>query len=322
MNEFFRRVFNENFNIGFAAPYTDRCSTCMRLENLIRHEKNEGKKGELESEWSRHKKKANVFFDKLREEKPEELLLSYDCQKNLLLPKVPDQEAYYRRQLYLYNFTICEGVSTADRSTSNTFSYVWTEEQYGKGSIHIASALYHRLSLLNFEGKKILKLYSDGCGGQNKNTTVIFMLQYWLLKKAPPNVEKILIYFPIVGHSYIPPDRVFGTLEREFKQLSTISNPQTYLDIFKKFTTVVRLGEDCDVIDWKEQSDKLLQPSTAWHFKFQKSKKIILIKGASQRGVLVQGEPCYNCESGEAKLVTKKKQITTNSPFEASTTRG
>lgn len=30
------------------------------------------------------------------------LTLSYDCQKNLVLPKVPDQSAYYGRQAYFY----------------------------------------------------------------------------------------------------------------------------------------------------------------------------------------------------------------------------
>lgn len=42
--EFFRTVFNENFNISCNAPYTDKCSTCMCLENKIINEKNKKRK--------------------------------------------------------------------------------------------------------------------------------------------------------------------------------------------------------------------------------------------------------------------------------------
>lgn len=39
------------------------------------------------------------------------MTISYDFQKNMVMPKVPDQAAYHRRQLYTYNFTIREGTS-------------------------------------------------------------------------------------------------------------------------------------------------------------------------------------------------------------------
>ncbi|KAJ8884403.1 hypothetical protein PR048_016260 [Dryococelus australis] len=46
---------------------------------------------------------------KLRENNDNEQVLGYNCQNNIVHPKIPDQAAYYKRQLYLYNVTICEG---------------------------------------------------------------------------------------------------------------------------------------------------------------------------------------------------------------------
>lgn len=45
--EYFRKVFNKNF--GFAGPYSDRCSACMRLKIQISQDKDQEKKEQLES---------------------------------------------------------------------------------------------------------------------------------------------------------------------------------------------------------------------------------------------------------------------------------
>lgn len=90
---------------------------------------------------------------------------------------------------------------------------------------------------------KKVRLFSDGCGGQNKNKAVITMLCHWFLHECPPNVDQIEVWFSIVGHSFIPPDRVFGNLERQFNKKSVIENPDKYMDVIKKFTTVIHLRE-------------------------------------------------------------------------------
>lgn len=42
-----------------------------------------------------HKRKAKVFYDTLRTSRETDLVLSFDCQKNQVIPKIPDQAAYY-----------------------------------------------------------------------------------------------------------------------------------------------------------------------------------------------------------------------------------
>lgn len=111
------------------------------LETKNSLQRDTDKRAELKAQLLAHKKKAD---EKLREEKDNEK--SYDCIKNVVLPKVPDQEAYYRRQLYLYyNFTVCEVSSKSNQTKDSTTSYTWLEHEFPKGSVQIASALHHKL---------------------------------------------------------------------------------------------------------------------------------------------------------------------------------
>lgn len=309
--EFFRTTFNENFNIGFDAPYVDKCSTCARLEYQISVEQDNAKKEKIKVELTCHKSRADKFYQLLKEENDSELILSYDCQKNLILPKIPDQAAYYKRQLYLYNFTICEGHSGSIQNRNNSFSYVWTEDEYAKASNQIVSAVHHRLQSSELNGVTIVKLFSDGCGGQNKNTAMVGMISYWLLTEAPKCVKKVLLYFPIVGHSFIPPDRVFGILERDFKSVSEIISPDEYIKLINKHCTVVHLGQECPVKDWKQGIEETHKVTTQWHFKFQKSKKIAFSRSKDGKKILVQGEPTYVFEGGKRRSLLKRGKALT-----------
>ncbi|CAG4960948.1 unnamed protein product [Parnassius apollo] len=143
------------------------------------------------------------------------ITFSFDCQKNNPLPKVPDQSAYYSRQIYLYNFTIVQGSSKDHLNKDTTYAYLWTENEFPKTSNQIASAVYDRLNKTNFEGINTVRLVADVCGGQNKNSMLLCMLSRWLLDNT--SLKKIEVVFPITGHSFMPPDRVFGNIEKVLK---------------------------------------------------------------------------------------------------------
>lgn len=301
--EFFRSIFVNEYNIGFGSPATDCCSTCLRLEEQIK--RNSADKQQLQLELAVHKQRAEAFYNSLKEPIEGELFLSFDCQKNLVLPRVADQAAYYSRQAYMYNFTICRGHSKAKRSTENTYCYAWTENIHAKGSNEVGSAIYHCLSNIELGQVKVVRLFSDGCGGQNKNSTIIGMLAKWLHSVAPKTVEQIVLSFPIVGHSFLPPDRVFGVIEKKIRAKGIIVQPEEYIDIFKSVATTFNLGSDCPVYDWKATTKKAIKLPGAWHFAFQKSKRIVITR--SNKGTpLIRGEPNYNFDVGEPKSILKK----------------
>lgn len=163
------------------------------------------------------------------------------------LPKIPDQSTYYSRQIYLYNCTVVEGSSKSKLTKNNVFAYCWTENEFQKGSNEISSAVYHRLMNTDFTDIQTVRLIADGCGGQNKNSIKVAMCSKWLAESAPSNVQSLELVFPVVGHSFIPPDRVFAQIEKEVRKRETIVQPEEYIEIINQWSTIIRMGVECQV---------------------------------------------------------------------------
>lgn len=132
---------------------------------------------------------------------------------------------------------------------------------------------FHRLRSPDLEGIDTIRLVADGCGGQNKNSILIGMFSKWLYSFAPKKVTKIEIIFPVTGHSFIPPDRVFAVIERRIKRKEIIVNPDEYYNIFREYTTVYHLSQDeVEVSDWKSATQGVFKAPGQWHFRFQQTK--------------------------------------------------
>lgn len=190
---YFRRIFNISFNIGFGTPATDVCSTCLSFSEQIKHETDINRKKDLMISERVHNLRAKAFYNLLKEEKEDLLTLSFDCQKNQPMPKVPDQSAYYSRQLYAYNFTIVIGSSKNKLSSDNVFIYTWTEDILPKASNEIASAVFHCLcsNIEKYGNVTTIRLVADGCSGQDKNTSVLGMLCKYLMDYAPERIKSV-----------------------------------------------------------------------------------------------------------------------------------
>ncbi|XP_072376750.1 uncharacterized protein [Diabrotica undecimpunctata] len=87
---YFRSIFNTKYNHGFGSPRVDVCSTCLQLDERLKHAKQGNEKQELMTEKRVHKLCAKAFFESLKCTDPKILIFSFDCQKNLPLPKLPD----------------------------------------------------------------------------------------------------------------------------------------------------------------------------------------------------------------------------------------
>ncbi|CAH3877216.1 unnamed protein product [Pieris brassicae] len=209
-------------------------------------------------------------------------------KKNLNLLKVPDQVAYYIRNVYLYNFTIVEGSSKTKLLPENVFAYCWAENVYPKAANEIASALYHRLKNSDLSSIETVRLVADGCAGQNKNTIMLGMLSKWLTE-APQNVKKVELVFPVVGHAYIPPDRVFAQIEKQYRY---------------------RLGTDFEVFDWKTASQEVFKPVGSWHFRFKLCKRYVLKRSKRPGRVKIEGHLYYKTDDGVLKNVCQKNKTT------------
>ena len=180
-------------------------------------EKSETEKATLKMKLELHKRQAQAFFQHLREKPPGCFLLSFDCQKNLVLPKVTDQSAYYSRQIYCYNLSVVKGLSTEFLNPSTVSIYSRTEDEAKKSSDEVASIVYNEMNSADLSGYDSICLMADGCAGQNKNVNILTMCCKFLASCAPTNIEKIEIVFPITRHSFLPSDSVWCDRESSEK---------------------------------------------------------------------------------------------------------
>ena len=72
--------------------------------------------------------------------------------------------------------------------------------------------------------------YRDSCGGQNRNVYFLFL---WLHVVASDEFAITVVdqKFMIVGHSYLPNDRDFGSIETERRKHNTVFVPEEWSDL-------------------------------------------------------------------------------------------
>lgn len=301
---YFRHVFNTNFNIGFSAPSVDECSSCLELKQRIDIEKNEAEKSQLTFKLLLHQKQAKCFFDYLKDKPDDCFILSFDCQKNLVLPKLSDQIAYYSRQLYCYNLSVVKGISTDSLTPSNVSIYTWLENDAKKSSNEVASVVFNELNNINLENYSSVRLVADGCAGQNKNVNILCMCGKWLTSHAPKNITKLEIIYPVTGHSFLPSDRVFGLIERELKHKNTIICKEEYHQVFQLYGCVKVIDKDWLPYNWKDEAKICLKSSSQLHFKISQCRRVSLRKSKSGN-IVVKGELGYNIDTGRERTICK-----------------
>lgn len=99
-----------------------------------------------------------------------------------------------------------------------------------------------------------LRLFCDGCAGQNKNSHIIHTLYFWLTNKFPKQLREIQVTFPVRGHSFLPVDRVFGRVEKRLRKSPTIIDKEDYLTLYSEFGYVKSLGRDWNFLDKNEET--------------------------------------------------------------------
>lgn len=223
-----------------------------------------------------HVRKAVKFYDLLKESRRrcDTLAVTFDMQQNMPLPKTNVTEAYYKRQIWLYNLAFV--IHDYDQNPRKVRFYTWTENQSGKGSNEVGSALAHFLKKLTRLASKRnyrqLHFFCDSCPAQNKNQTLLSIL---LRYSNSPNMpfQEVKVFFPIRGHSYMPPDRVFGRVSKVLRKRPVIVSPEEYYSVFTKFAQHFPLGPKWAVYDYAAMSKRMLkrtalnlQLSRVWTF--------------------------------------------------------
>jgi len=141
------------------------------------------------------------------------LVCSFDLQAVLATPRSESVLLFYSRKYATYNFTVYESVSRRGHC------FVCGEAEGCRGSNDIATC-QHRY-ILSVDRREVsqvthIVMYCDSCGGQNRNRTVLAMLQYTL--SLTKNITQITVKFLLPGHTYKPADSMHATIERFTKR--------------------------------------------------------------------------------------------------------
>lgn len=238
--DFYFRYFKLHFNFRFGHPRSDTCQTCDNIEKeLCSPATTEEMRVQLGIRKQLHQTRAQSFFDDMKEkttlatESTDTEVLCFDYQQNMPLPKVPSGDAFYKRQVWVYNFCISSG------KLKKHHFYVYDETVGKKTPNEPISFLHHYVSNVLSTDVKILYLFSDNCVSQNKNHA---LTQYLFYLVQSGRLTNIIHRFPEPGHSFMSCDRAFGLIEKNLRKSDRVFLPTEYANIIKrtskKFTVV------------------------------------------------------------------------------------
>jgi hypothetical protein len=201
----FRKVFTEEFNIGFHVPKKDKCVKCLKFENIdindpeiVKEKTNHDiEKTESYNRFSAHKN--------IHKSDSSTLCVSFDLEKVLNTPHGDSMLFYYSRKLAVYNLCFYEN------GTRKVFCFYWDESNGRRGANEIGSILNKYIKSVDERGNiKNLLLYCDSCPGQNRNKIVLSMIHCTL--QECKNLNTVQLNFLLTGHTYMPVDSVHAVI--------------------------------------------------------------------------------------------------------------
>lgn len=222
----FSDVFGKKFNLHFHAPVSDSCRKCDYFANKLKSLSNTNEISQIETERNLHQAKAESAREGMRRDAelakndPEEItVIAFDLMKTLPTPVLSTGICYYKRQLWTY----CLGIHNL--GTNKAVMYTWNESIASRGPQEIGSCVMRHIN--EFVKTKKLIMYSDQCGGQNRNIKMSVLCNYIVSSSENP-IEEIDHKFLVSGHSYLPCDQDFGLIEKQKKFFRDIFIPQDW----------------------------------------------------------------------------------------------
>ena len=192
-------------------------------------EEDEATLAQLKGEWELHlcrleRAHLQLKDTALSKSDPNFMLVTFDLQQSLPTPILMTNVVFYKRQFWTYNLGV------HDCRSRKGYMYVWHEEgTASQGSSEIDSCILKHIQITN-PSETHLITFSDSCGGQNRN---IYLLALWLHIVASDQSSFTTIdqKFMVVGHSYLPNDRDFGSIKTATRRASHLYVPTDWSDL-------------------------------------------------------------------------------------------
>jgi len=241
---FYRHIFVSEFNISFQTPKKDKCNFCVAYLNYSKQEQ-EAKRPDYESH-TRNKEQARQMktVDKEKAKTDSQFAAAcFDLQQVLQCPFGDVNLFYYKRKLSVYNLSIY------GLGDGRGLCYMWDETTAARGSCEISSCVMDYLKKCSEEGKERMSLYSDNCGGQNRNRYVVVMYSYIVQSTAISNITHTFLE---KGHTQNENDSIHAVIENEKKHTEFVYTPAQYYALARcaqkskqQYTVKEMEREDC-----------------------------------------------------------------------------
>ena len=229
----YRHIFNREYNLSFHHPKKDQCLVC----NIYHDEKRRNTlTEEREAEYKEHmERKVEARTEKATDKKIAQdsdgmiHVATFDMEAVLPTPFDKTSQTYYKRKLSVYNLSV---FALADKKAT---CYVWNESEGQRGSNEVGTCLYQHIQSLPQCVEHVI-LYSDTCGGQNRNQFITAALHH--AAQNTPNIKTIDQNFFERGHSQMECDSMHACIERSRRGVR-IHHPDQWI-------TVMQCARDAD----------------------------------------------------------------------------
>lgn len=94
--------------------------------------------------------------------------------------------------------------------------------------------------------------------------------------------------------------------------MDVILHPDVIKDILGETSTLIRLGSDCPVFNWRETVKSVLKPTTSRNISFKECKRFILRRSKVTGNVLVRGELYYENYLGKSQNISQRNKTISN----------
>lgn len=231
-------------NIAIHKPKKDQCKICVKYTRS-----NPKEKAKLEATQQTHiSNNKNVMDLKLAyktrgKEDASLLVFNFDLEAVLYTPCDKVSTIFYMRKLCTYNSTAFNLVTKTGQC------YIWDESEGKRGSNEIGTTIHRYLE--QFHGKEVV-MFSDTCGGQNRNQYIAALLLY--MAHNHKTIKSIDYIFMVQGHSHMEVDSMHSAIERKSGGLQ-IYDPYGWTvvaSIARRNPYFVENLEHTDILDLKK----------------------------------------------------------------------
>ena len=210
----YRNIFNSEYNLSFHVPKKDQCQTCNAYQQASEAGSISDQYQEIFDNHIQRKVRARAEkeLDKqFAKEKECYHTATFDMEAVLQVPYSLVSQVYYKRKLCCYNLSV---YSLKD---GNASCFLWNETEGKRGSCEIATCVQLYLKSLSSQISHVC-LYSDSCGGQNRNRFMSIALLHAV--GTIPNISVVDQKFLETGHSQMECDSIHSAVERPKKSTS------------------------------------------------------------------------------------------------------